>query len=57
MSEGENNVTRYSKERILGFKQFKNRADLLGVLLKNDGQYSPEEVEKELKSFLRKKAD
>lgn len=46
---------RYTKQKILSSKQFANRRDLLSVILKDDMEYTEEQVKKELETFMKGK--
>jgi hypothetical protein len=46
---------RFSKEQILGFAQFSNRADLLKALLDSNKSYTKEEVTNLINNFMIKK--
>lgn len=45
----------FSKEKILSAKRYRNRVDLLGVLLKDGKQYTFDEVDALLDEFFKKK--
>lgn len=45
----------FSKEKILSTKRYRNRADLLGVLLKDGKNYTFGEVDALLKNFMESK--
>ncbi|PAE20503.1 hypothetical protein CHH80_10850 [Bacillus sp. 7504-2] len=53
----EQTVTRakFSKKQILSSANFKERRDLLTVLLNDDKKYSIKEVEQEIDKFMKKK--
>ena len=48
---------KYTKAQILAAKKFRNRRDLLGVLLVDDREYELEEVEQVLSEFLKGKVE
>ena len=45
----------FSKEKILGMKRYAHRVDVLGVLLKDDRQYTFKEVDDLLAKFMKGK--
>jgi len=45
----------FSKEQILSSKNFRDRKDLLNVLLKDDKEYSIKEVEQQIDGFMKRK--
>lgn len=49
------NVAKYTKSKLLVSKKYKNRIDLLTVILQDDNQYTIEEVDKAIKDFMNKK--
>ena len=49
------NVAKYTKSKLLASKKYKNRIDLLTVILQDDNQYTFEEVDKAIKDFMNKK--
>ena len=49
------NVAKYTKSKLLASKKYKNRIDLLTVILQDDNQYTIEEVDKAIKDFMNKK--
>lgn len=46
---------KYTKAQILAAKKYRNRRDLLGVLLVDDREYELEEVEQVMSEFLEGK--
>lgn len=48
---------KYTKAQILAAKKFRNRRDLLGVLLVDDREYEVEEVEQVMSEFLEGKVN
>jgi hypothetical protein len=53
----EKNVSeaKFSKTQILSSANFRERRDLLSVLLEDDQKYSIKEVEQEIDKFMKKK--
>lgn len=47
--------TLYSKEQILKSKKFKNRIDILNVLLHDDKDYTLSDVEDTLNKFMKRR--
>lgn len=47
--------TMYSKEQILKSNKFKNRVDILNVLLQDDKEYSLSDVEDTLNKFMKRR--
>lgn len=45
----------FSKEKILSAKRYRNRVDLLGVLLKDGKDYTFDEVDALLENFMKGK--
>ena len=45
---------KYIKSQIVGSDRYRNRADILNVLLEDDTDYTLSEVDKKLKDFLGK---
>ena len=45
----------FTKENILKFKQYRNRVDLLSVLLEDNKAYSKSEVEALIEKFMKGK--
>ena len=43
----------YKKEQILQSKKFENRKDLIEALLQNDELYTLEQIESEIKNFMK----
>ena len=50
----ENPVAKFTKEQILKSKRYQHRRDLLTVLLKDNGQYSHDDVDKLIDVFMMK---
>lgn len=48
---------KYTKAQILAAKKYRNRRDLLGVLLVDDREYELEEVEQVMSEFLEGKVN
>ena len=46
--------TKFIKSQIIGSDKYKNRADLLNVLLEDDKEYTLSDVDKKLENFLDK---
>lgn len=57
MPKSENVITEnvYTKEQILSGKKYKNRVDLLRVILKDSKQYTLEQVDNEIQKFMKRK--
>lgn len=53
----ETSVSKFSKEQIIQSKKFRNRVDILNVILDNNKTYSLEEVEKEINKFMKGKVN
>ena len=45
---------KYIKSQIVGSDRYRNRADILNVLLEDDTDYTLSEVDKKLRDFLGK---
>ena len=52
-TENKSNETKFVKSQIIGSDKYKNRADLLNVLLEDDKEYTLSDVDKKLENFLR----
>nr|DAU22401.1 MAG TPA: hypothetical protein [Caudoviricetes sp.] len=50
--ENKSDETKFAKSQIIGSDKYKNRADLLNVLLKDDKEYTLSEIEKKIEDFL-----
>lgn len=50
----ESTETKFVKSQIIGSDKYKNRADLLNVLLEDDEEYTLSDVDKKLENFLDK---
>ena len=46
---------KFTKEQILKSKKFKNRVDLIRVILQDDKSYTLEEVQKEIDKFMKRR--
>nr|DAM85478.1 MAG TPA: hypothetical protein [Caudoviricetes sp.] len=44
----------FTKEQLLNSSKYKNRVDLLNVLLVDDKQYSLSEVEEKINKFMKR---
>ena len=51
-TENKSDETKFAKSQIIGSDKYKNRADLLNVLLKDDKEYTLSEIEKKIEDFL-----
>ncbi len=49
--------TLFTKEQILASKKYKNRRDILGVLLSDEKQYTLEQVDSLLEKFMKGKVN
>ena len=50
--ENKSEETKFVKSQIISSDKYKNRADLLNVLLDDDKEYTLSEIEKKLEDFL-----
>ena len=50
--ENKSEETKFVKSQIVSSDIYKNRADLLNVLLEDDKEYTLSEIEKKLEDFL-----
>lgn len=50
-------VSKYSKEQIIKSKKFKNRVDVLKVILNENNTYTIAEVESEINKFMKGKVN
>ena len=50
-------VSSYTKEQILGSKKYKDRRDILGVLLTDGAEYTLEKVDSLLEKFMKGKVN
>lgn len=50
--ENKSEETKFVKSQIISSDKYKNRADLLNVLLEDDKEYTLLEIEKKLEDFL-----
>lgn len=55
--ENTENVVEFTKEKILKMDKYKNRVDLLNVLLATDKVYSYKEVDTLLEKFMKGKGE
>lgn len=46
--------TAYTKEQILKSKKYKDRKDVLNVVLKEDSTYTLKEVDNAIKTFMKR---
>ncbi|WP_304178891.1 hypothetical protein [Leptotrichia trevisanii] len=53
-TENKSEETKFVKSQIIGSDKYKNRADLLNVLLEDDKEYTLSDVDKTLENFLDK---
>lgn len=53
-AENKSDETKFVKSQIIGSNKYKNRADLLNVLLEDDKEYTLSDVDKKLENFLDK---
>nr|DAJ28799.1 MAG TPA: hypothetical protein [Caudoviricetes sp.] len=53
-AENKSDETKFIKSQIIGSDKYKNRADLLNVLLEDDKEYTLSDVDKKLENFLDK---
>lgn len=51
------NVLLFPKSRLLNFKRYEDKRDLLEVILKNDKNYTYTEVEKLITEYTKKKVN
>ncbi|MGG0718679.1 hypothetical protein ABE096_13940 [Robertmurraya massiliosenegalensis] len=54
-NEQSSKTAKFPKAQILSSTNFRERRDLLNVLLKDDLKYSIKEVEQEIDKFMKKK--
>ena len=52
--ENKSEETKFVKSQIISSDKYKNRADLLNVLLEDDKEYTLSDVDKKLEDFLGK---
>lgn len=61
MSKKENEIkkedVKFTKEQILKSKKFKNRVDLIRVILQDNESYTLEEVQKEIDKFMKRRVN
>ncbi len=48
---------KFTKEQILKSKKFKNRVDLIRVILQDNECYTLEEVQKEIDKFMKRRVN
>lgn len=48
---------KFTKEQILKSKKFKNRVDLIKVILQDNKSYTLEEVQKEIDKFMKRRVN
>lgn len=53
-TENKSDETKFVKSQIIGSDKYKNRADLLNVLLEDGKEYTLSDVDKKLENFLDK---
>ena len=53
-TENKSDETKFVKSQIIGYDKYKNRADILNVLLEDDKEYTSSDVDKKLEDFLGK---
>lgn len=53
-TKNKSDETKFVKSQIIGSDKYKNRADLLNVLLEDDEEYTLSDVDKKLENFLDK---
>ena len=53
-TENKSDETKFIKSQIIGSDKYKNRADILNVLLEDDKEYTSSDVDKKLEDFLGK---
>lgn len=53
-TENKSDKTKFVKSQIIRSDKYKNRADLLNVLLEDDKEYTLSDVDKKLENFLDK---
>lgn len=51
-TENKSEETKFVKSQIISSDKYKNRADLLNVLLEDDKEYTLSEIDKKLEDFL-----
>lgn len=55
MSKKEIVETQYSKKQIVNSKRYSNYKDLLQAILKDDENYTTNEVDKKIENFMKRK--
>ena len=48
---------KFTKDQIIKSKKFKNRVDLIRVILQDDKSYTLEEVQKEIDKFMKRRVN
>lgn len=48
---------KFTKEQILQSKKFKNRIDVIKVILQDNKSYTLEEVQKEIDKFMKRRVN
>lgn len=48
---------KFTKEQIVNSKKFKNRVDLIRVILDDNKTYTIEEVQKEIEKFMKRRVN
>lgn len=56
-SNEETTINKFTKQQIIESKKFKNRVDLLRVVLDENKEYSLEDVQKEIEKFMKGKVN
>lgn len=50
-------IIKFTKEQIVNSKKFKNRVDLIRVILDDNKTYTIEEVQKEIEKFMKRRVN
>lgn len=56
-SDTKKSIPTYTKEKLLTFKRFANRVDLLRALLRENEEYTIEQAETAIDSFMKGKVN
>lgn len=56
-SDAKKSTPVYTKEKLLTFKRFANRVDLLRALLRENAEYTIEQAETAIDSFMKGKVN
>lgn len=56
-NETKKEEVKFTKEQILKSKKFKNRVDLIRVILQDNESYTLEEVQKEIDKFMKRRVN